>query len=180
MTADELHKLSREIRILLAVITKIATTSFEQQLAQCDFGVSSLQYGLLRTLHFHPYTLSELSRKFVLDPSTLVPVVDALERKGLIERGKDPNDRRRSPLTLTETGLKLLSRHLPLDENDALARALSAMGNERTELLLSLLRDVMRQMPEGETILSEIVEARLRHADLVEQSRSSSAEDSVI
>jgi DNA-binding MarR family transcriptional regulator len=34
----------------------------------------------------------------MLDPSTLVPAVDALERKGLAMRGQDPNDRRRNPL----------------------------------------------------------------------------------
>ena len=48
-------------------------------------------------INLEPLTSSELSRKFQVDPSTLVPTVNGLEKRGLIYRTRDTNDRRRQP-----------------------------------------------------------------------------------
>jgi DNA-binding MarR family transcriptional regulator len=157
MTQDEFTSVTREIRILLGIVSRIAHQSLEQRLNACDPGMSVLQMGVLRTLQHREHTISELSKRFVLDPSTLVPVIDTLERKGFVERKKDPNDRRRVPLALTEEGEKLLTRIPQADESDLVVKALFDLGEARAAQLLSLLRDLTRMMPEGESIVQDVI-----------------------
>jgi DNA-binding MarR family transcriptional regulator len=62
-------------------------------------------YGILsRIADSGPQRLSALARAFGLDPSTITRQVQALESQGLLERQRDPRDRRASLLRLTETG----------------------------------------------------------------------------
>lgn len=48
-----------------------------------------------------------------LDRSTTADVVERLMRKGLLERSRDPSDRRRNTLRLTEQGQSLLAELHP-------------------------------------------------------------------
>src|SRR5262245_58437933 len=115
MQDEELFATALEIRILTKTLASIASRSLEQRLQQHGAPISALQHGVMRLLCLHPYTSSELSRRMHLDPATLVPVVDALERRGYIQRSKDPADRRRCPLVLTQAGADLLA-HVPAFE----------------------------------------------------------------
>jgi DNA-binding MarR family transcriptional regulator len=45
-----------------------------------------------------------------MDPSSMVAAIDDLEAQGLVERRRDPNDRRAYALYLTETGTETLAR----------------------------------------------------------------------
>ncbi len=145
-----------EIRILAAMIARLAGRSLEERFSAQHLQISGLQYGIMRTLNTQSYTLSELSRKFVLDPSTLVPVIASLERKGLLERQRDPHDRRRMPLYLTEQGASLLNNTSFAHEDDLLFRCLDEMGRDKAETLLDLLRELVQQMPDGVNILEEV------------------------
>jgi len=147
---------SVEIRILASIMARVSTRSVDECFSTYHADINSLQYGILRTLAHGSSTLSELSRLFVLDPSTLVPVIDALERKALVSRSKDPADRRRIPLSLTQQGADLI-RDVPLvHEDDLLFQCLRRMGEEKAFQLQSLLREVVQQMPEGEAMLEAI------------------------
>lgn len=53
---------------------------------------------------------SDLARALSLDRSTMVAVIDQLERRGLVQRLKDPGDRRRHALHLTAGGRSFLDR----------------------------------------------------------------------
>ena len=53
---------------------------------------------------------SELARAVHLDRSTVVSIVDNLERRRLVERRAAANDRRSNALSLTATGAALLRR----------------------------------------------------------------------
>ncbi len=147
---------SVEIRILASILGRLASRAIEERFAATSNNVNGLQYGILRTLAFQSVTLSDLSRSFVLDPSTLVPVVDALERKGLISRQRDPKDRRRIPLSLTEKGADMI-KDVPLThEDDLLYQCLQEMGDEKSATLLGLLREVVTSMPDGEFMVQSI------------------------
>lgn len=171
MADDELERLTRDVRALTSIISRLAHTSFEQQLNQSDLGVSPMQFGVMRSLCRHDHTISELSRKFVVDPSTLVPVIDTLERKGLVLRTRDPQDRRRVPVSLTDAGEQLLRRDLPVSHDDVFYKALSGMGVERSAQLRALLEEVLRAMPEGEAIMEE-VQSRLDAVAGAERART--------
>jgi DNA-binding MarR family transcriptional regulator len=146
MRDEELYATALEIRILAKTLASIATRSLEQHLQEHGAPISSLQHGVMRLLCHHQHTSSELSRKMNLDPATLVPVIDALERHGYVQRGKDPSDRRRSPLLLTEAGADLLARVPVFNRSDTLACALVSLGAEPTRELLRLLRELIGSM----------------------------------
>ena len=152
----ESHKLYLEIRILVTILAKTAMHALEQRLGLASTGLSHLQYGIMRALSIEEQTISELSQGFMLDPSTLVPAVDALERKGFAKRGKDPRDRRRVPLSLTERGAELVACVPIVDDDDPLASSLKSMSDEGCHQLLTLLRELVRQMPEGDEILNKV------------------------
>jgi len=156
MHTDELYAIALEIRILAANMAKMARRAMEQRPELAEAGISGLQFGVLHVLSYQEHTLTELSRKFTLDPSTMVPAVDALERKGLVRRGRDPNDRRRAPLSLTEQGSQLASLASVVDDSDPLLQGLRAMGEEQAHQLLTLLRALLAHMPAGEEILHHV------------------------
>jgi DNA-binding MarR family transcriptional regulator len=102
----------------------------------------------------------------MVDPSTLVPVVDALERKGLAVRGRDPQDRRRVPISLTEQGTKIATWHPSkgpfAEQGNPILQSIESMGVERAQLLLTLLREMVSHLPDGEEMLQQVA-TRVRH-----------------
>jgi DNA-binding MarR family transcriptional regulator len=154
-------KTTLEIRILTTIILKTSTQALEKRLAEKDTFISRLQFGLLHLVSHQNYTISELSRKMMLDPSTLVPAVDALEQKGLLRRERDRQDRRRYPLYLTEAGESLLGEMHIINDDDPLLIALQTLGEADSEQLRILLRKVVESLPEGEHMLCEM-EDRLK------------------
>lgn len=154
----DLSSISHEVHILTAIIMKAGRQSMEQHLAQHGTPLTTLQYAILRLLCADAFTLSELSRKMVLDPSTLVPALDALERKGFIRRERDPADRRRFPLHLTDDGKILLEQLQVAQQEDLIHQALLRLSEGDAVLLCSLLRRVVRELPDGEANLREIDE----------------------
>jgi DNA-binding MarR family transcriptional regulator len=105
--------------------------------------------GILRMLfHEGQLTSGELSRRFSLDPSTLVPAINTLEEKLLILRGADPNDRRRVPLALTEEGIRIVKNLPNIQEDDPLVIAMRAIGVEKSRHLLELLCEMVHNLPQ--------------------------------
>jgi DNA-binding MarR family transcriptional regulator len=150
-----------ELRMMIFILTKMIARRGEQRLAELGLDISWLQMGVLRALWSSPKTPTELSKHFMIDPSTLVPVIDALERKGYVERQKDPRDRRRTPLALTTSGHDVTGQMGWMGEHEPFAEAVAALGEEKTTQLLTLLRDLFHQLPESEEQL-HLMHERLR------------------
>jgi DNA-binding MarR family transcriptional regulator len=177
----ELHIAAHEVRILAGILTKVATRDLEQRLSALGITLSSLQHGVLQLLRRHPYTSSELSRKMMVTPATLVPAVDVLERHGLVERSHDPHDRRRTPLVLTEHGIDLLKRVPFIDEDDTLVNSLAGMGKQKREQLVCLLRELVTSLSNNAVMVDEIASGVRRmvreHADMEAALRSQGEQD---
>ena len=76
-----------------------------------SLGVTARQVTLLWLIKSNPgLSLRELAAEERISAPALSGFVDRLEKAGLIERVRDPDDRRRVGLTLTEDGGRLLKR----------------------------------------------------------------------
>jgi DNA-binding MarR family transcriptional regulator len=173
MNIDEQRRIAMEIHMLGAIMTRKTILAMEHKGFLAEAGISMPQFGMLRALRRSERTISELSRIMTLDPSTLVPVVDALERKGLVERGRDPHDRRRVPISLTQHGAEVAAQHPMKDpcaaQDNPLLKSIIALGPERAGQLRDLLREMISFLPDGDEILQQVATRVRFHSSLESQ-----------
>jgi DNA-binding MarR family transcriptional regulator len=161
MMDERLYTRMLELRMMTHLLWKASSQAMDQWLLEQGMDITRLQMGVLRMLEHHgPQTISELSRKFGLDASTLVPTVDALERKGWVIRERDPNDRRRVPLTLTEAGHSIMGSIPSVVEGDPLVFAMREMDDEHVTQIITYLHELVMHLPDGEQMLKDF-QARL-------------------
>lgn len=129
--------LSRQLRMThLAVFRTI-----EQLLA--TLGITPQQFALLVIVDRNPGSRQSLLAKARgLDKSTLVPMIDRLERDGLLERRSMATDRRIKTIWITDRGSEVIATAMPLvQQNDAaLSRHLTAAERRDLMRLLQKLR----------------------------------------
>jgi DNA-binding MarR family transcriptional regulator len=78
-----------------------------------------------------------------VDRTTMVDLVDALERKALVERRSDPGDRRRNLVHLTEHGRSVLESGEQVSR-EAEREFLGVLGAEEALVFRELLRRVVK------------------------------------
>lgn len=77
-------------------------------------GLSSSQFGVLEALyHVGPMCLSELANKILKTSGNLTMVVGNLEKRGLVTREQQNQDRRFVTAAITDKGRKLMARIFP-------------------------------------------------------------------
>jgi|1186.fasta_scaffold354844_2 DNA-binding MarR family transcriptional regulator len=76
--------------------------------------ITTLQYTALTVLERHPdLTAARLARHSFVTDQSMADMVTTLLNRGLIERHRDPADRRRLVIALTPAGQRLLDRLRP-------------------------------------------------------------------
>lgn len=74
-------------------------------------GLTALQYSALTVLERQAnLTSAQLARNSFVTAQTMADMITALQQRGLVERRRDPDDRRRLVLGLTADGRRLLGR----------------------------------------------------------------------
>ena len=93
---------------LLYSASAILRRAFDQALA--PRGITALQASVLAFLEEvgHPITISQLARLLVLESPSVTTMVDRLSERGLVERTRDPKDRRKTLVRFTQEGKRLL------------------------------------------------------------------------
>jgi DNA-binding MarR family transcriptional regulator len=94
------------------LVYKLANELFVRMTPHFEaLGIDGRDYSLLAVLsNDAPGSQAELARLCSLLPAQLVPVLDALEREGLVERRRDERDRRRMIVRITDEGRDRLAR----------------------------------------------------------------------
>lgn len=105
-------------------------------------GFTEQQWRVLRTLEtFGALDAAALSERSVILPPSLTRILRTLEERGLLERRRDPSDRRRTVCALSEAGRAQVMALAP--RTAAVHDAIEArFGADRTRRLQDLLREI--------------------------------------
>lgn len=131
--------LMRHTGFLISRLGMVAQKQFGERLA--SLGLTIRMWGALNVLDAEgEITQHALCKCVGTDPSSMVSTIDELEAKGLVERRRNPHDRRAHALHVTDQGRKTLARGrlLARSAQDDLLAPLSR--EERDELHALLLR----------------------------------------
>ena len=77
--------------------------------------LSISQFGVLEALlHIGPMCQKEIGSKILKTGGNITLVIDNLEKRGLVQREKDPDDRRKIRVSLTSEGQELIQSIFPV------------------------------------------------------------------
>jgi DNA-binding MarR family transcriptional regulator len=94
---------------LLSKLGRVTSHRFAE--AMEPFGLDPRQFAVITVLAAHDgVAQQELAERLLIHPSSMVAVVDDCETAGLLERRRDPADRRRYAIHLTPKGRSVLAR----------------------------------------------------------------------
>ena len=112
--------------------------AFARQVGQRDLEPG--RFAALMVIHNNPgITLGALGRAIARDKSTITPLIQDLQRRGLIERRPSKTDRRSATATLTADGEAML-RDLFVHARDHDRKLDDIVGNRKPELIRLLRR----------------------------------------
>jgi MarR family 2-MHQ and catechol resistance regulon transcriptional repressor len=124
-----------------------ATNSLEARLAhrRTITDITATQFGVLEALyHLGPMCQGEISTKLLKSGGNITLVVDNLEKQGLVQREREPHDRRMIVVSLTPAGRELISQVFP-KHLAAIVEEMSILTPEEQQLLGDLCRKLGKQ-----------------------------------
>uniref|UniRef100_A0A7C1FUS0 MarR family transcriptional regulator n=1 Tax=Caldilinea aerophila TaxID=133453 RepID=A0A7C1FUS0_9CHLR len=130
LALDTFIKLTRANNSLMARIAQHATHPT----------LSVSQFGTLEALyHLGPMSQTEICNKLLKSGGNTTLVIDNLEKRGLVRRSRDPEDRRVIIVELTEAGRELIRSLFPRHAQ-AIAQEMSVLTMEEQRLLGELCK----------------------------------------
>ena len=129
-----------DIAFLVAQLGAYAAERFGERAAALDF--TRPQAGLLRLISREPgQSQQAVARRLGTPPSRLVALVDDLEQRGLIERRRNPGDRRNYALHPTAAGERAMAAlsQVSLEHEQAISAPLTEAERAQLSKLLGKL-----------------------------------------
>jgi DNA-binding MarR family transcriptional regulator len=116
-----------------------------------DSNLNKSQYQTLFLVHYHKErTMGKISSHMNMEKGSFTGVVDSLIEQGLVKRDRDPQDRRRVNLEITEDGLEIIRKVEELLYSE-LDKKLEALTQEERGRFLHAVRDLhvlVEKLPE--------------------------------
>lgn len=107
-----IEKSALDVYIKLSRAAEAVTTRINHHLKNERLTIS--QFGLLEAIyHLGPMHQNQLGDKILKSGGNITMVVDNLEKRGLVTRERDPEDRRCITIQLTDAGYELISNIFP-------------------------------------------------------------------
>ena len=143
------HKGTPQEELALNTFIKLtrATESLETRLAQKGtLGyLTPTQFGVLEVLfHLGAMCQNEIGGKLLKSSGNMTLVLDNLEKHGLVQRVRNPEDRRMVTVSLTENGRQLIAEVFPR-QAAAIADELSVLSPEEQTTLGNLCKKLGKQ-----------------------------------
>lgn len=140
MASDDHLRLDHQLCVALYNASRAVNGCYRPLLD--DIGLTYSQYTVMLVLWEHQSTtLRDLTELLHLDSGTLSPLLQRLERLGLIARNRDHRDERVLQVTITEEGLVLR------DRAEVAQRSVEEMTGMTTGTLVAL-RDELNDLAE--------------------------------
>lgn len=100
------------------------------------------QFGVLESLyHLGPMSQCDIGKKLLKTGGNMTMVIDNLEKRGLVQRVRDENDRRFIRVHLSEEGNKLIKTIFP-SHVEHIVNVLSVLDADEQEQLAKLCKKV--------------------------------------
>ncbi|MGE0152545.1 MAG: MarR family winged helix-turn-helix transcriptional regulator [Reyranellaceae bacterium] len=126
----------------LSVVTQTVSGGLSKIYAS-RFDLSVPQWRVMAVLgRYEPISANEVCERTVMDKVAVSRAVQAMLRRGLVERTVDARDRRRSALRLSKRGRAIHNEIVPL-ALDYERKLISAMTPEERAMLDSILRRLL-------------------------------------
>lgn len=138
---DPLDALEMRLFRLMRVLRR----RFAQDLSR--HGLTFHQFITLLSLHRtgDSCRMGPLAEATMQSAASMTAIVDRLLERGLVERRRDPTDRRSVVVSLTEAGQELL-RQIKADRHHAVKRALGQLSVEERSHLASILEKMIQSL----------------------------------
>lgn len=133
-----------ELKILIGLHRICNETDRRTSQLAAGYGLSLGQFAVLEALyHKGDLSVGEVQRKILSSSGTMPVIVRNLEKRGLLTKSPDGEDRRRNILHITEEGRKLIAEIFPLNK-ELILESLSPLSREEKDALLKLLKKLKR------------------------------------
>ena len=132
--ASQILKLyTRLMRATNAVTEKLHRHLLDHKLSISQFGVIEALY------HLGPLCQKDIGDKILKTSGNITLVIDNLEKRKLVNREKDPDDRRRMTVRLTTSGHELIEKIFP-DHSKIAHKVFSVLEPKELHSLSMLLK----------------------------------------
>ena len=147
---------NQSLVMLLDKSTRSLGTNLQRIFKIYGFGITVEQWMILLVLwKQNGQTQQEIANIIGKDKGTISPQLDGLEKRDLIMRFQDKNDRRRNVVCLTQKGKVLEDDLIPLGfVNTKIAQ--HDIPEEDLKTCLEVLRKVCKNLKEGNGLLKQV------------------------
>ena len=103
---------------LIRRLNQISTTIFTTRIQQAGYDLTPVQFAAMQSLLSNPdIGQAQIASLIAYDRATIGGVIDRLEQKGYISRVVSTDDRRARKCRLTDQGIDVINRILPVVES---------------------------------------------------------------
>lgn len=136
LSSDQRLALKTYVKLMRA--TGVVTEKMHKHLLPEKLTFS--QFGVVEALyHLGPLCQQDIGRKLLRTSGNMTMVIDNLEKRGLVVRTNDPNDRRYKRVSLTTEGARLIKNIFPRHAEIA-NRVFSTLTSQEQEQLGVMLK----------------------------------------
>jgi MarR family transcriptional regulator, organic hydroperoxide resistance regulator len=147
---EKIQELSRELEEVIRRSNNVVYRRGRSILN--ELGISNPQFNTLQTLkEFGPMTMGDLCKHLFTACSTATDLADRLEREGLVERIRDPKDRRIVRMHLLPKGEEVVELIMK-ERHCFFEKVLSEYSSEESTLLLQGIERLAERMENSDKV----------------------------